>query len=191
ALGAHWTSIMITLPQEEVLVRCVRSALDAVAERHGSIPISNADWFPEIATEIASRVGPLGLNCYARGRSRGIPAKLCAGNEWLFDFVAIVEDQDVSAEDRFMAQAALVGEVEWGAGRADEDFDKLLIVDSLVCSMVLQEWSEAHANIAVARLGHAAERRQAYARLRGMSRPPTFILSGYIIPENRFVQSVT
>lgn len=181
---------MITLPKEETLTGCVRSALDAVSERHKVTPISNADWFPEIAREIASQVNGLGLKCFARGKSRGKPAEGCAGTEWLFDFVALIDDEDVREEDRFMAQAAMVGEVEWGAGGVDEDFEKLLIVDSLVCFMVLQEWSDEAAKIAVDRLRAAAERRQGYVRQRGINRPPTFVLSCYVIPNHHFLHSI-
>jgi hypothetical protein len=58
----------------------------------------------------------------------------------LFDFCALVEDEDVPADDRFMAQAAVVGEVEWNRdrGEVDKDFEKLLIADSLVLFMTFQ-----------------------------------------------------
>jgi hypothetical protein len=73
-----------------------------------------------------------------------------------------------------------------GAGMVDEDFEKLLIVDSPVCFMVFQEWSAEDANNALDRLKEAAERRQRYARQRGLNPPPMFLLSCYVI-DDRFL----
>jgi hypothetical protein len=180
---------VITLPNKEALTKCVISALDNVAKKHAVMPISNRDWFPEIAGEIAKTAGVLGMKCYARGKDRGQPAEGCDGTEWLFDFVALIDDEAVPDEDRFIAQAALVGEIEWGVG-VDEDFEKLLIVDSLVCFMTFQEWSNESANKAIDRLRGAVQRRHEYGRLRGVSSPSTFVLSCYIIPDNRFIHLV-
>jgi hypothetical protein len=163
---------MIVLPDEDQLIDHVRASLDAVAERDSEM--RDRDWFPSIARELASRVRSLGLKCYARGTPEP-----CVGAEWLFDFCAFVEDNDVPADDRFMAQAAIVGEVEWNwdRGEVDKDFEKLLIADSLVLFMTFQNPTVETGKKELDRLEAAARRRQQYARLRGLSRPPVFLLS--------------
>jgi hypothetical protein len=163
---------MIVLPDEDQLIDHVRASLDAVAERDSEM--RDRDWFPSIARELATRVHSLGLTCYARGKPEP-----CAGAEWLFDFCALIEDQDVLADDRFMAQAAIVGEVEWNwdRGEVDKDFEKLLIADSLVLFMTFQNPTVEAGKKELDRLEAAARRRQQYARLRGLSRPPVFLLS--------------
>jgi hypothetical protein len=48
----------------------------------------------------------------------------------LFDFCALAYDPD---DDRFMARADIVGEVEWGNDDCvDGDFEKLLIAEASV-----------------------------------------------------------
>jgi hypothetical protein len=86
-----------------------------------------------------------------------------------------------------MAQAAIVGEIEWGANGIDQDFEKLLIVDSLVCFMVFQQWSKEDAVAALTRLSRAVALRQGYARQRGMVRPPAFVLSCLVVEDHRFI----
>jgi hypothetical protein len=97
---------MIVLPDEDQLIHHVRASLEAVAERDSEM--RDRDWFPSIARELATRLQSLRLKCYARGSPEP-----CVGGEWLFDFCALIEDEDVPAADRFTAQAAVVGEVEW------------------------------------------------------------------------------
>jgi hypothetical protein len=176
----------LSLPDEHALARHVVEALDTVAAGHDQL--GNADWFPAIAAELASRCVPLGLSCYATDGRRSAPADGCAGREWLFDFCALVSDEAVAPVDRFMAQAAIVGEVEWGSV-FDDDFEKLMIADSLVCFMTIQQWSGASAIIQLSRLSDAAKRRQGYVRQRG-GRPPVFVVSCYVIPEHRFEHRV-
>jgi hypothetical protein len=181
---------MIVLPRDSLLVEHIRSALDAVADKNRQAGIANKDWFVEIASEIAKRVTYLGLKCYARGYGRGSPAPGCAGSEWLFDFCAVIDDEDVPAQNRFMAQAAIVGEVEWSVGGVDQDFEKLQIADSLVCFMVFQDYSKDLSERALERLTEAAERRRAYAQQRGLNRPPVFCLSCYVEPDKYFLHKV-
>jgi hypothetical protein len=176
---------MISLPNLNDLVACVVDAHKSIEARHHRSPIVNADWFPELAAEIAGRANGLHLKCYARGKRRGDAASGCVGSEWLFDFCALAEDQDVGIDDRFVAQAAIVGEIEWGPD-VDQDFEKLQIVDSLVCFMTFQEWSEDGANKQLERLMRAAQRRQEYAAARGATRPPVFVLFCCVLPEHRF-----
>jgi hypothetical protein len=163
---------MIVLPQEDHLIDHVRTSLEAVAERDSEL--GHQDCFPAVASELATRVHSLGLKCYAR-----TTPKPCVGGEWLFDFCALVEDDDVPSDDRFMAQAAIVGEVEWSLdrGKVDADFEKLLIADSLVLFMTFQNPTVEGGKKELDRLEAAARRRQQYARLRGLSRPPVFLLS--------------
>jgi hypothetical protein len=57
---------MIVLPNEDQLIDHVRASLEAVGARDAEL--GNRDWFPAIASELATRVHPLGLKCYARGK---------------------------------------------------------------------------------------------------------------------------
>jgi hypothetical protein len=161
---------MIVLPQADRLIDHVRASLEAVAARDSEL--GAGDWFRAIASELATRVHSLGLKCYARGTPEP-----CVGAEWLFDFCAFVEDNDVPADDRFMAQAVIVGEVEWEPSEVDKDFEKLLIADSLVLFMTFQNRTVEAGKKELDRLEAAARRRQQYARLRGLSRPPVFLPS--------------
>jgi hypothetical protein len=133
---------MIALPDSKILIQHIQDGLNTVSKRHSISELTTGDWFPEIAREIASRVSGPNIDCYARGKRRGDPAVGCKGSEWLFDFCAVINDPELKEEDRFMAQAAIVGEVEWAKGGLDQDFEKLLIVDSLVCFFVWQGSTE-------------------------------------------------
>jgi hypothetical protein len=57
---------MISLPSEAVLLDHVRASLDAVGKQETQM--STPDWFLRIASEIATRVGSLGMKCHAKGK---------------------------------------------------------------------------------------------------------------------------
>mgnify|MGYP001290746505 CR=1 FL=1 len=146
--------------------------------------LSEPDWFPRIASTIATNVSSIGLKCYARGKPPP-----CDGEEFLWDSSAFIYDDDktVPKEELFIAQAAIVGEVERDENGIDYDFDKLLCVDSLVCFMIIQKKQRRGA---LDRLERAVRKRQGYARLRGVNRPPAFLLSCWTWDEQpRFVHS--
>jgi hypothetical protein len=163
---------MIILPNETDLVRHIRESLNAVGKEERKL--SEPDWFPRIASTIATNVSSIGLKCYARGKPPP-----CDGEEFLWDFSAFIYDDDktVAKEELFIAQAAIVGEVEWDENGIDYDFEKLLCVDSLVCFMTIQKRTFKEATKALDRLERAVRKRQGYARLRGVNRPPAFLLS--------------
>jgi hypothetical protein len=105
-----------------------------------------------IASELATRLQPLGLKCFA-GRT---PAG-CAGPEWLVDFCALAYDPD---DDRFMARADIVGEVEWGDNsHVDEDFEKLFIADAPVLFMTFNNPSAEEGSKVLDRLEAVARKR--------------------------------
>jgi hypothetical protein len=172
---------MIALPREDDLLKHIRASLDAV----GKANLSNTrDWFPRIASELAKRVSTIGLTCFAREKPEP-----CKGTEILWDFSAFIDDDDGTKEDeRHWAQAAIVGEVEWSVdeGEIDKDFAKLLSVDSLSCFMTFQKRSIQEAKVKLDQLQTAVRRRQKYARLRGLTRPPAFLLSCWVLIDRRF-----
>lgn len=170
---------MIILPREDDLLNHVRASLDDVG--NAELELSTPDWFGEIASKVATKVSPIGLKCYARGQPPP-----CAGGEFLWDFSAFIYDEEVPEGDRFEAQAAIVGEVEWSGGGIDHDFAKLLCADALVCFMTFQKRTVGEAKQKLDWLETAVRRRQGYARLRGLTRPPAFLLSCWLLKENRF-----
>jgi hypothetical protein len=111
---------------ETDLVRHIRESLNAVGKEEQKL--SEPDWFPRIASTIATNVSSIGLKCYAKGSYHHVTAR---------DFSAFIDDDDktVPKEELFIAQAAMVGEVEWDENGIDYDFEKLLCVDSLVCCL--------------------------------------------------------
>ena len=146
--------------------------------------MSTPDWFIRIASELAKSVPPVGHKCFARGKPDP-----CFGREFLWDFGAYIDDEEVPENDRFAAQAAIIGEVEWNTSddEIDKDFEKLLYVDLLVCFMTFEKQSAKEAIKKLDWLEGAVRRRQAHVRLRGPIRPPAFILSCWVIQEHRFV----
>lgn len=85
-------------------VAAPRYRADAVGKQNLN---NTRDWFPRIVSELATT---LGLPCYATGKPPG-----CEGREFLCDFSAFIDDNDGTKDDddRFWAQAAIVGEIEW------------------------------------------------------------------------------
>jgi hypothetical protein len=90
-----------------------------------------------------------------------------------------------------VAQALIIGEIEFSDIKGlDTDFEKLLIADSLVCFFVFPSWSNDDANLKLDEFQKLSERRQRYAKNRGMSRPPIFVISCYFYPEKKFIHRV-
>jgi hypothetical protein len=172
---------MLLLPETKALVQSVRDALDVVTAKHLSTPISNPAWFPTIARKIAERLKlqQPGLECYY---TKGLPP-VCDGGEWnRLDFLALSRDALLAPEDRLPMQAVVVGEVEISSIQWDAiiyDFEKVLIVDSLMFFMVIMQYSPEDADENLNRLERAARCRQDYARMRGNT-PPAFLLSCWV-----------
>jgi hypothetical protein len=181
---------MIVLPSSEILIEHLKNAFATVEKRHtSSIELTERDWFPELAGEIAARIASLNIECYARGSRRAAGATNCVGSEWLFDFCGLIIDPDVPTEDRFVAQAAVVGEIEWALGGTDQDFEKLMVVDSLVLFFVFQCSADKY-RAYLNRFRKAAERRRGYCRQRGITRLPAFLLSCWTYPDGKFEHEV-
>jgi hypothetical protein len=165
----------IPLPTEEELLRSIREGLTAVSELGWKKITHDA-----IASAIAGRLKDnSNIFCYG-GRPRSFP-KACAGSEWLFDFSALLYQEPAGV--RFVAQAAIIGETEWNPTDAetDCDFEKLLIVDSIVCFFVCGMNSGEGANKKLARYAGVVTTRKEYAMERG-TRAPKFLLACYVEP---------
>jgi hypothetical protein len=165
----------IPLPTEDELLRSIREALTAVSELGWKKITHDA-----IASAIAGRLKDnSNIFCYG-GRPRSLP-EACAGSEWLFDFSALLYKEPAGV--RFLAQAAIIGETEWNPKEAetDCDFEKLLIVDSIVCFFICGAKSDDEATGKLDRYSGIVRTRKEYAMARG-TRPPKFLLACYVEP---------
>jgi hypothetical protein len=84
-------------------------------------------------------------------------------------------------------QALVIGEVEWhnDLGR---DFEKLLVVDALVCFFAFPGWIKEHDADYFLQL--AVKRRQ-YVAQRGTAPLPVFVIACYSRETRRFVFRIT
>jgi hypothetical protein len=172
---------MISLPNESDLLDHVRTALETAGEKDASL--SEKEWFVCIASNLAKRLKSIGMDCCAKGNHEP-----CVGGEYLWDFTAFIYDTEMRKSERFIAQLAVVGEVEWDEHDVDHDFEKLLCADALVCFMTFQMPTLEEATKKLDWLQKACERRQDWLGQRGLSRPPAFLLSCWTWkPEHRFV----
>jgi hypothetical protein len=165
----------LLLPTEQDLLHRLREALTACSKLGWKKITHDA-----IASEIAGRLKDnSNISCYG-GRPRSLPEE-CAGSEWLFDFSALLYKEYAGV--RFVAQAAIIGETEWNPtdAQTDCDFEKLLIVDSIVCFFICGVNSDDEANRKLDRYAGIVESRKEYARVRG-TRPPKFLLACYVEP---------
>ena len=97
-------------------------------------------------------------------------------------FLALSRDAALPKEDWLPMQAVVAGEVEIASDDWDEivyDFEKVLIVNSLIFFMVIMQYSSEDADNTLGRLEKAAKRRQDYARMRGNT-PPAYLLSCWV-----------
>jgi len=163
----------------ERLLRHVREALTEASKLAWNELTSEGD---VIASAIAKRLkdNP-NIFCYS-GKPASIPEG-CTGSEWLFHFCALAYKEPAGV--RFLVQGAIVGEIEWcfEDAKTDEGFEKLLIVDSIVCFFVCGVRSREQANEKLARYEKVVKIRQKYAALRGI-RPPSFLLACYVRPDD-------
>lgn len=172
----------LEIPTEQMLLGHVRGALADVSDL--SYDALTAD---SIASAIAKRVGEHhNIDCYSGKR---VYPEGCAGSEWLFDFGALLYEEPSGV--RLVAQPAVIGEIEWDHrdSETDWDFEKLLIVDSIVCFFICGVRSQEEANKKLDRYENAVNVRRKYAALRG-TRPPSFLLACYIRPDDRTTGSV-
>jgi hypothetical protein len=176
------------MPEPGKLVQAIEDALDEVAASYGFGPYPVGNWTNQICEGIKGRVAAPGVEC-AFGRDR---KKDQDQREWLFDFCALFFEETSRAVPRFMAQALIIGEVEGNTDVLDDDFEKLLVVDSLVCFFVFPCWTDDDATEKLDKFQKLAERRQRYARGRGMNRPPIFVLSCYRdnLTPKKFIHSI-
>jgi hypothetical protein len=125
------------LPSADELTRDIRDALDEVEKL--SDPQQEGGWTNVIAGAISDRVcRKSGVECMW-GRDRSKPSEK---REWLFDYCALFFEEPPDVP-RFVAQALIIGEMEFSDLKGfDTDFEKLLIVDSLVCFFSFPGWLE-------------------------------------------------
>lgn len=176
---------MSTLPDADAVADEITKVLDAIDTRQKKDPFPDTGaWFQAISGDLAVKLQPFGSRCYARNQP--LP---CVGGEWLFDFCALLYDEELPPQERFLTQAIAIGEVEWGtrSSQIDDDFEKLLVADALVLFMIFEQWSRADAEVELDRLEKVAMRRQEFVRLRGINQPPIFLLSCWIIPKGPFI----
>jgi hypothetical protein len=176
---------MIDLPSEKILIEHVKSALDEVAGWDEARRNQNRGWANSIGRALRERLEAPGVECCYE-QNVTIPRDQ---REWLFDFCALLYEKPRGVR-RFVAQAAIIGEIEFARvqGALDDDFEKLLVVDSLVCFFVFRKWSKIDAQSALDEFFQLAEKRREYAKRRGT--PPCFVLSCYLEPEHRFMHRV-
>jgi hypothetical protein len=168
---------LIPVPTAETLLAHIRSALSEAAADGW-----NALSFDAIASSIAKRVKDLPhIYCYS-GRPSKRPAG-CDDSEWLFDFTALLYEEPNGV--RFLVQPAIVGEIEWNPSNkgTDEDFERLLMVDSIVCFFVCGASAKKNACEKVKRYERIIRVRRKYSELRG-TRSPAFLLACYIEPRD-------
>jgi hypothetical protein len=175
---------MVEFPDANWWMAQISDSLDLAAAAHSVSRLQNPAWFCFVAGEISKRVDRPGLKSFARGK----PGR-CAGTEFMFDFVTLLYDVDVPENESFPVQAAIIGEIEWNwsIDKIDEDFEKLLVVDSIVCFMTIQQTDRRDSERQLNRLETAVRRRQSYARQRGVTYPPMFLLSCYNTSADAFI----
>jgi hypothetical protein len=161
---------VITLPNAKEVADRIEEALDHINAHNRTNHLSTKDWFPAIATQIATRLP--GLECYAKGSPEP-----CRGGEWLFDFCALLYDREAPRAGQFVAQAVAIGEVEWKREGIDHDFEKLLVADARVLFMVFEMASDEDAKTELDRLQGIVERRREYLHSIGIIGSPIFLLS--------------
>lgn len=169
----------MNIPDQLKLAGLVYDALDTVAPRLGDggweMTIGDAiserlhDTYPEVECLYGRRVAD----------NRGQYAQ-----ESLFDFMAGLWEPNDRKRERYLKQALIVGECEAGINLGD-DFDKLLVADSLVCFFAFQDWVNEHAEGDLDFFHRIAESRRQWVAQRGMH-PPTFIIASYSGTDRRF-----
>jgi hypothetical protein len=102
--------------------------------------------------------------------------------EWLFDFVALLVEPADRERERYAVQPLVVGEVEWH-NNLGLDFEKLMVVDALVCFFAFPKSVKEHDVDYFVRL---AEMRRRYVALRGTAPLPVFIIACYDPESRRF-----
>lgn len=162
------------LPSQETLVTSVRESLDKVASNPAQLTL-NAGWSDAIGNALKERLAGPGIELNY-GRDRRIREDQ---REWLFDVcVGLFAERDTEVE-RYLTQALIVGEVEWQRG-LDRDFEKLMIVDSLVCFFAFPEWvADKEKRPPDYWCNVARQRVEFITKKRGTNPPPVFVISSY------------
>lgn len=154
----------------------LRKILDDVAKKNRSQVIATRDWKREIATRVASAMTAPGLSSWATGSPEG------CGPEWLFDFCTVWSARPDTDDFISDYRAIIVGEIEWHerSDSLNDDFSKLLVVDSQVCFFTFQQNRAEDAEAQLVRLKRAAVARRAALLRRGLTDPPVFLLSCFV-----------
>jgi hypothetical protein len=165
---------MLSLPDQRILVRIVSDALEDVRP---TLCNKSAGWADVIGDAIKRRLENLDtrIECsYGHGHPNSDE------NEQLFDFSALLYDPPDRKVERYLTQALIIGEIECWNG-LDKDFDKLLVVDSLVCFFAFPDSivDPRHPEGELDFFYKVAESRRQRAAQRAMMPPPAFILARY------------
>jgi hypothetical protein len=146
-------------------------------------------WTNAIGEALDKRLGDAekGIECAfghkdARGHKKRESAK-----EWLFDFVALLVEP--ATGERCTLQPLIVGEVEWHNNLL-LDFEKLMVVDALVCFFAFPKQLGIKEHDAEYFVRFAEKRRQ-YVALRGTAPLPVFIIASYDPDSRSFALRLT
>ncbi|MGJ0394347.1 MAG: hypothetical protein ACR650_16640 [Methylocystis sp.] len=178
-------SLRTELPSVDGLPRDMREALNEVELL--SDPQREGGWTNVIADAISRRVRKRrGVECmWSRDRSKPQEER-----EWLFDYCALFFEEAPDVR-RFVSQALIIGEMEFSdLNGFDDDFEKLLVADSLIRFFCFPGWLEDKITEQLDTFQEAAERYQRYAKRRGMTTPPIFVLACYFHPGRRFIRRI-
>lgn len=182
---------MIFLPDQQILVRHVCDALHEVA---ASVPrgaeTPSDGWTNAIGEALYQRLDntELGIECAFGHRDSLGQKKRESAKEWLFDFVALLVEPADRNQVRSTMQPLVVGEVEWHNNLL-ADFEKLMVVDALVCFFAFPKRLEIEHNVDY--FLSLAEQRRKYVASRGTTPLPVFIIACYDLDSRRFDLRVT
>lgn len=182
---------MIVLPDQQMLVRYVREALDETAASvSGSTNKPPEGWTNSIGKAISQRLEnkEQGIECAFGQRDALGRRKPEGAREWLFDFIAVLVEPRYG-EERYTMQPLIVGEVEWN-NNLGRDFEKLLVVDALVCFFAFPKRLAVTEHDADYFLALAVKRRQ-YVAHRSTAPLPVFIIACYDEERRSFVLRIT
>lgn len=169
--------------QAAYLVQLIKDCLDEAAKVPPVGRLEEGGWTMATADRLRRRLGDQ-VECLY-GSARSYPGQ-GHDREWLFDFCALDFDGKPRNQKRFMAQALIVGEMEFSSGDLDDDFEKILLADSVVCFFAFPGWVKERWQAVLSEYEAAAARRREMAMKRGNARPPVFVISCWVEPDERF-----
>jgi hypothetical protein len=171
---------MSSLPDQQTLVRHVCDALhETAASVSGDRHEPSDGWTNCIGKAISDRLDSeeQGIECAFGGRDAFGRTKPEWVREWIFDFSAVLVEPKNRNQERYAMQPLVIGEVEW-QNNLGRDFEKLLVVDALVCFFAFPKRLGIKEHNSEYFLALAKKRRQ-YVAKRGTAPLPVFIIACY------------